>query len=46
VRFYVFAANPAGDGPRAYSGTLAQANGQACDPAALENLAYQMLQQA
>ncbi len=46
VRFYVIADNPAGDGPRAYSGTLAQANGQACDPAALENLAYQMLQQA
>ncbi|MCU0510722.1 MAG: hypothetical protein MUC34_20595 [Anaerolineae bacterium] len=46
VRFYVLADNPAGDGPRAFSGTLAQANGQACDPAGLENLAYQMLRQA
>jgi hypothetical protein len=46
VRFYVIAENPAGDGPRAFSGTLAQANGQACVPAALEALAYQMLQQA
>jgi hypothetical protein len=46
VRFYVIADNPAGDGPRAFAGTLAQANGAACDPAALEDLAYLMLQQA
>jgi hypothetical protein len=46
VRFYVIAENPAGDGPRAFAGTLAQANGATCDPAALEELAYIMLQQA
>jgi hypothetical protein len=46
VRFYVMADNSAGDGTRAFSGILAQANGQACDPASLENLAYEMLRQA
>lgn len=46
VRIYVIADNPAGDGGRAFAATVAQGNGQPCDPAALENLVYQMLQQA
>ena len=46
VRVYVIADNPAGDGPRAFVATLAQANGQACDPQALTGMAFQMLRQA
>ena len=37
---------PAGGGQRGYTVTVAQANGQTCDPSALEDLAYKMVQQA
>lgn len=45
IRMYVLADNTATAGERAYTVTVAQANGQSCDLEALENLAYAMVEQ-
>ena len=45
VRMYVAANNAAAGGQRSYTVTAAQGNGQTCDPNALEDVAYAMIQQ-
>ncbi len=44
VRMYIVADNPAGGGKRGYTATVAQANGQTCNPSVLEDLAAKMTQ--